>query len=95
MTILPETPLDSGIENAVQILAAAGVETFESCEGGNGHSYPEPTIRFHGHRDAGWHALAAARQQGLAVKALRRVWDLEDGEPTGPCWEMVFRDVNH
>ncbi len=28
----------------VEVLRAAGVETFESCEGGAGHSYPEPTV---------------------------------------------------
>lgn len=92
--ICPHMPLDPGIVRAVRVLMEGGVETFESCEGGNGHAFPEPTIRFHGQRDAGWHAFAVARRQGLAVKALRRVWDLEDDEPTGPCWEMVFR-VNH
>ncbi len=29
-----DPPLDPGIANAVTTLAAAGVETFESCEGG-------------------------------------------------------------
>ena len=49
--------LDRGIERAVRILQAAGVETVESCEGGPGHSYPEPTIKFTGSiMAAGWHA---------------------------------------
>ena len=43
--------LDSGIRDAVRILAEAGVETFESCQGGEGHAYAEPTVRFHGDRD--------------------------------------------
>jgi len=49
--------LDSGIRDAVRILAEAGVETCESCQGGKGHAYPEPTIRFYGERSAGFHAL--------------------------------------
>ena len=38
--------LDPGIERAVNLLREARVETFESCEGGAGHAFPEPTIRF-------------------------------------------------
>jgi hypothetical protein len=37
--------LDPGIRQAVRILREAGVETFESCEGGERHAYPEPTVR--------------------------------------------------
>ena len=43
-----DPPLDPKIEQAVLVLRSAGVETFESCEGGEGHAYTEPTIRFHG-----------------------------------------------
>ena len=67
-----------------------GVETFESCEGGNGHAYPEPTVRFHGQRPEGFRALSIAMQNGLEVSELRRVWDIIDGEPTGAWWEMIF-----
>src|SRR6266540_3788315 len=38
-------------------LQTCGIETFESCEGGPGHAYPEPTIRFQGTPEAGWRAL--------------------------------------
>jgi hypothetical protein len=86
-----EMPLDPGIVLAVQVLRDAGIETFESCEGGLGHCYPEPTIRFHGERAMGWRALAAASERGLPVLALRRTWPINDGEPNGPWWEMVFR----
>lgn len=83
-------PLDKGIEREVMILRAAGIETYESCEGGNGHAFPEPTVRFHGDAHEGWRALTVALQHSLHVYALRRVWDIIDGEPTGPTWEMVF-----
>jgi hypothetical protein len=84
------SPLDKGIESAVKILIAAGVETFESCEGGNGHAYLEPTVRFHGERSEGFKALAVALQHGLRVSTLRRIWPIRDGEPTGPWWEIVL-----
>lgn len=85
-----EYPLDDGIAHAVMVLRDAGVETFESCEGGDGHCYPEPTVRFHGGRGEGWRALGVAQQRGLPVSALRRSWPVDDGEPTGPWWEMTF-----
>lgn len=85
-----DPPLDPGIYPAVVALRAAGVETFESCEGGAGHAYPVPTVRFHGGADEGYRALAAALRAGLKVAELRRVWPIIDGEPTGPWWEMTF-----
>ncbi len=63
-------PLDNGIKEAVLALAAKGVETFESCQGGKGHTYPQPTIRFHGNRSEGFRALSIAMQAGLKVYAL-------------------------
>ena len=83
--------LDDGVAEYVHALRAAGVETFESCEGGPGHAYPEPTVRFFGERAAGWKALSAAHVLDLPVLALRRTWPINDGEPNGPYWEMVFR----
>ena len=85
-----DPPLDPGIRRAVEALAEAGVETFESCEGGAGHAYPVPTVRFHGGRSEGFRAFAAACQAGLNVAELRRVWPVSDGEPTGPWWELTF-----
>ena len=84
------SPLDRGIEAMVLALRAVGVETFESCEGGLGHAYPEPTVRFHGNQSEGFRALAAAMQSGLRVAELRRVWPVLESEPTGPWWELTF-----
>jgi hypothetical protein len=83
-------PLDAGIEKAVRILNEAGIETYESCEGGSGHAYPEPTIRFHGERGEGFRALSVALQNNLSVSGLKRVWCIIDGEPVGPTWELTF-----
>jgi len=85
-----DPPLDPGIASAVRVLSDAGVETFESCQGGTGHAYPDPTVRFHGDQAEGFKALAVAIQGGLQVAELRRVWPLQDNEPTGPWWELTF-----
>ncbi len=85
-----DPPLDTKIKEAVNILFRAGIETFESCQGGNGHAYPEPTIRFHGDRVEGLHAFTIAMRGGLKVAALRRIYDVLDGELTGPYWEMTL-----
>jgi hypothetical protein len=82
--------LDPGIADAVKVLREAGVETFESCQGGPDHAYPEPTVRFHGEVPEGLRALAVVMEAGLPVFELRRVWIIQDGEPTGPWWELVF-----
>lgn len=83
--------LDEGISKEVEVLMSGGVETFESCEGGTGHAYPEPTIRFHGQRSEGWKALSVALENNLNVYSLRRIWTINDGEPIGAHWEMTFR----
>src|SRR5439155_26044763 len=76
--------LDPGIAPAVRILQAAHVPTYESCEGGPGHAFPEPTVRFRGNMAEGFSALATAidaqSEIGLSVFQLRRVWRLDDGE---------------
>ena len=82
--------LDEGISKQVFALRDVGVETFESCQGGEGHAFLEPTVRFHGGRGEGLRALAAALQSGLRPAELRRVWPVLDGELTGPCWELTF-----
>lgn len=82
--------LDTGISPFVKALRDGGIETFESCEGGEGHAFPEPTVRFHGDKAEGFHALAVAQRAGLPVAELRRVWPIIEGEPTGPWWEFTF-----
>jgi hypothetical protein len=87
--------LDPGIRKAVERLQAEGIETFESCEGGPGHSYPEPSVRFYGTPEAGWRAVGVCLAYGLPILFLRRIWSILDGnEPNGPHWEIVFRARN-
>ena len=89
LSLVPEN-LDDGIRAVVELLVRNGVETFESCEGGEGHAFHEPTVRFHGSHAEGFRALAIALQHGLKVCELRRYYSIEDGEPVGPHWEMTF-----
>lgn len=88
---LTERPIDAGILREVETLQAAGVETFESCQGGEGHSYPEPTVCFHGPQSEGFRALSVALQSGLKVTELRRYWSIQDREPVGPHWQLIFQ----
>ena len=83
--------LDAGTEPYVSILRECGIETFESCEGGDGHTFSKPTICFYGDTLEGWRALAAAMQRGLPVLRLSYVWAMRDYLPDGPYWEMTFK----
>lgn len=85
-----DPPLDDGIEPFVRHLVAMGIETFESCEGGEGHAYPEPTVRFHGSKSEGYKAISYALEAGFSVSELRRVWPLLESELTGPYWEVTL-----
>ena len=84
-------PLDEGIREIVIRLVANGVETFESCEGGSGHAFREPTVRFEGESSEGLRALSVALENGLPVFRLRRAWGVIDGMIHGPWWEMTFK----
>lgn len=82
--------MDAGIRDAVRILVENGIETVQSCQGGPGHCYPEPTIEFTGNYGAGFKAFAIAVSFGLRPRELRRVWSVQDGEPVGPHWAMTL-----
>lgn len=86
--------LDPGIRRYVLILRSGGIETFESCEGGSGHAFPDPTIKFHGNAWEGFKAISVAMSHGLPVLSVRLVWDVYDGMPHGPWWEMTFRTTD-
>lgn len=85
-----DSHLDPGIRLMVMVLMENGIETCQSCEGGDGHAYPEPTVDFAGQQSEGFRALAVARSHGLKVRELRRVWHIQNGEPVGPLWSMTF-----
>ena len=74
----------------MRVLWEGGIETYESCEGGRGHAFPEPTVRFLGGHGEGFRALAVALAHNLKPSELRRFYDVRDGEPNGPYWEITF-----
>jgi hypothetical protein len=83
--------IDPGVRQAVKRLREHGIETVESCEGGPGHAYPEPTVAFYGTSEAGWRAVSVCIAFGFPILSLRRVWDfIEPDQPTGPHWEITF-----
>jgi hypothetical protein len=89
--ICPGAPLDLGIVEPVKALMDAGLQTAESCEGGEGHAYDRPTIVLIGGSADGWKALAVCKDLRFTVRSLERVWDVEDGEPRGPWWRLTLK----
>jgi hypothetical protein len=85
-----DPPLNSGSRDVVVTLAANGVQTFESCEGGLGHSFPKPTVRFEGGSSKSQRAVAVAWENGLPVTTLPRTWAILDSTLHGLGWEMAF-----
>ena len=85
-----DPPLDKGIALYVVTLRSGGIETFQSCEGGTGHAFTEPTVEFHGDSSEGYKALAIAIQYGLPVCELRRVHKISDNSIKETCWAMTF-----
>lgn len=83
--------LDVGIRFAVRVLHAAGISTSQSCEGGAGHAYPEPTIDLEAEDGEGLRAVAALEAYGLEVHELSRVWGIRHGMPYQVVWRVVLR----
>lgn len=83
-------PLDRWVRYAVLVLHSSGVQTYESCQGGRGHAFPEPTVRFEGTEIEAFRAVEVARAHGLPVHHLRQFWRLTDGALEQPAWEMTF-----
>mgnify|MGYP003648090844 CR=1 FL=1 len=86
-----DMPLDKGIAAAVHILREGGLCTIESCEGGSGHPFSEPTVRISGSHAEGFKAYAIAIEAGLQPRSIARIWTVDDGELTGPYWDITFK----
>ncbi len=85
-----DLPLDTGIERAVLFLINNGIETWESCEGGEGHSYPEPAVRFHGGYSELLRAASLLIGRQFPVKRFSRVHRVIEGELDRMTNEVVF-----
>jgi hypothetical protein len=84
--------LDAGIRFAVRVLHAAGFETCQSCQGGKGHPYPDPTIEMVSTGDdaMGFGALAALQAYGLPVADISIRWPVRNGLPYERLWAITF-----
>jgi hypothetical protein len=89
-SVCPSLPLDLGIVRAVRVLRESGFHTIESCQGGDGHCYPEPTIEFEASRGGGWHALGLLMDFGFPIKRIGQLWTMTEGMPAGPVWHVTF-----
>jgi len=58
--------------------------------GWDGSPIPRAHRSFYGGQGEGFRALAIALEHGLKVYELRRLYQIRDGEPCGPYWEMAF-----
>lgn len=84
--------LDPGVRFAVRVLHARGIETGQSCEGGEDHSYDRPTIdlREGGPRPVGFAALAALEDYGLRVRDVSLVWSIDKGLIDETFWRLTL-----
>lgn len=83
--------LDAGIRFAVRVLHSHGIETCQSCEGGDDHAYDHPTVDLiAGSNDAiGFAAVAHLIAHGLRVGRVSQVWNLDAlGRPFETVWRI-------
>ena len=87
---------------AVKILNEYGFKTFESCQGGEGHCFLEPTIRFEGSEFDLIRAYEICDLHRLPVCEVRRVYrktpvHIEDNTPDvrqiGEAWDKPFNEI--
>lgn len=84
--------LDSQIKWQVQLLQDNDIETFESCQGGTGHVFHYPTIRFHGGAGEGPRAFGILTSHGFQCAAVGRYWDVLGDVMHGPYWEIILAE---
>lgn len=84
--------LDPGIRFAVRVLHAHGIETGQSCEGGDGHAYDHPTIDLNdgSYRPVGFAALAALEDYGLRVRDVSLHYPVDRGLPAECFWRVTL-----
>jgi len=85
--------VDAGVRYPVRVLHAHGIETAQSCQGGAGHAYHEPTIDLpaQGSDALGFAALAALRDNGVDVLDVALVWSVVGGLPHQKLWRVQLR----
>jgi len=82
--------LDDGIIGVVKVLREAGIDTFDSCQGGPSHASERPVVWFKGNESEGFRAEEIATAAGYQVFHISRFWYTRQGERFGPYWEIAF-----
>jgi hypothetical protein len=94
----PKESIDPLILPAVEILNKHGFETFESCQGGENHCFPEPTVRFYGDEFDLVRAFEICECHNIAVLAAKRVFRKTDFYKdnklrAGFIWDKPFNEI--
>lgn len=98
---ITDSQIDESIKPIVDILIQHGFKTFESCSGGQGHAFYEPTIRFKGNEFDLIRAYEICMMYGfqpLEVKRVYRKVDLWDNieqkyKGSSPIWDKPFNEI--
>jgi hypothetical protein len=94
----PKDKIDPLILPAVEILNKHGFKTFESCQGGEGHCFAEPTVRFEGTEFDLIRAHEVCEFYGLPVSDARRVYrkiseNIGENTPLLWRWDTPFNEL--
>lgn len=84
--------LDPKIAFPVQVLRENGIDTFESCQGGDGHCFKYPSIRFFGDKTEGYKAFDILAKHGFIVCYLQRYWSITNNEIGAPYWQLELSE---
>lgn len=94
--------IDKLILPIVEILNIHGFKTFESCQGGEGHAFFEPTVRFEGDEFSLIRACEICSLYGFIVSEGRRIYRKtpiyrDDNTPNahqiGETWDRPFNEI--
>jgi hypothetical protein len=95
-----EMQIDEEILPAVNILNDNGFVTIESCQGTEGHGYPEPTVRFEGTEFDLIRAYEVCFANKLCVLEVKRVYrkcttlyDKRRHKEIGMGWEPPINEI--
>ena len=80
--------LDPLIEPVVKLLNEHHITTTQSCQGGFGHSYDEPTVAIAGGIEEALHAASLLITYGYKVRRLVSYMDFTRNFPTELGWEI-------
>lgn len=94
--------LDPGIAPVVEILNNHGFKTFESCQGGDGHCFVNPTVRFYGSEFDLIRAYEICQCYRINVYEAKRVFlksdiyknnQSEKAMPIGIAWDSPYNEL--